>query len=111
VKSATSCCRGGSPTEFRRNDNGQPHPLADAPDDLARQLRLHAEWRQLIRKDPRLPAEHLPAEHLPAEHLPAGWPAIHAERLFGQLAAAYEEPAKAIAAELLDTIEVDPPVP
>jgi hypothetical protein len=74
VKSATSCCRGGSPTEFRRNDNGQPHPLADAPDDLARQLRLHAEWRQLIRKDPRLPAE----------HLPAGWPAIHAERLFGQ---------------------------
>ena len=61
MKSATSCCRGGSPTEFRRNDNGQPHPLADAPDDLARQLRLHAEWRQLIRKDPRLPAEHLPA--------------------------------------------------
>jgi len=80
---------------------GQPHPLADAPDDLARQLRLHAEWLQLIRKDPRLPAEHLPAD----------WPAIHAERLFGQLAAAYEEPARAIAAELLDTIEVGPPGP
>jgi phenylacetic acid degradation operon negative regulatory protein len=100
VKSATSCCRGGSPTEFRRNDNGQPHPLAGAPDDLARQ-RLHAEWRQLIRKDPRLPAEHLP---------PAGRPFMPSGSS-GHMAAAYEEPARAIAAELLDTIEVDPPVP
>jgi phenylacetic acid degradation operon negative regulatory protein len=78
---------------------GGPQPLASAPDDLARQLLLHAEWLQLIRKDPRLPAEHLPAE----------WPAIHAERIFEELAAAYADPAKAIAGALLDTIGVGPP--
>ena len=82
MKSATSCCRGGSPTEFRRNDNGQPHPLADAPDDLARQLRLQAEWRPLIRKGPRLPAEHLPAKHLPAGWL-AGYSCRAALRAIG----------------------------
>ena len=36
--------------------------LADAPDDLARQLLLHTEWLQLVRQDPRLPAEHLPED-------------------------------------------------
>jgi phenylacetic acid degradation operon negative regulatory protein len=80
---------------------GQPRPLAGAPDALARQLLLHAEWLQLIRKNPRLPAE----------HLPAGWPAIEAERLFERLAAAYAGPATVIAATLLDTIEVGPPGP
>jgi phenylacetic acid degradation operon negative regulatory protein len=80
---------------------GGPQPLAGAPDDLARQLLLHAEWLQLIRKAPRLPAGYLPAE----------WPAIHAERLFERLAAAYADPAKAIASALLDTIGVGPPGP
>jgi phenylacetic acid degradation operon negative regulatory protein len=80
---------------------GGRQPLAGAPDDLARQLLLHAEWLQLIRKDPRLPAGHLPAE----------WPAIHAERLFEQLAAAYADPAQAIAGALLDAIGVGPPAP
>ena len=78
---------------------GRPRPLTSAPDDLARQLLLHAEWLQLVRRNPRLPAE----------HLPAGWPAIQAEQLFEQLAAAYAGPARGIAATLLDTIEVGPP--
>jgi phenylacetic acid degradation operon negative regulatory protein len=80
---------------------GARQPPAGAPGDLAGQLLLHTEWLQLIRKDPRLPAS----------HLPAGWPAIEAERLFEQRAAAYAGPAKAIAAGLLDTIEVGPPAP
>jgi phenylacetic acid degradation operon negative regulatory protein len=79
----------------------RPQPLPDAADDLARQLLLHAEWLQLIRKDPRLPAE----------HLPAGWPAIEAERLFELLAAAYGGPANAIARASLETIEVGNPAP
>ena len=67
-----------------------PHP----GDDLARQLLLHADWLQVIRKDPRLPAG----------HLPAGWPAIPAEALFHTLAAACQAPAAQAAADMLDTI-------
>jgi phenylacetic acid degradation operon negative regulatory protein len=73
------------------------HPYPDAPDDLARQLLLHTDWLQLVRQDPRLPAEHLPAE----------WPAIRAEQVFRALAHAYEEPARVIAGSVLDTIAVD----
>jgi phenylacetic acid degradation operon negative regulatory protein len=76
-----------------------PRPRSGPPDDLARQLLLHAEWLQLVRTSPRLPAE----------HLPAGWPAIRAERVFKQLAAACAERAKEIAWPVLDTIEVGPP--
>jgi phenylacetic acid degradation operon negative regulatory protein len=73
------------------------HPLPDAPDDLARQLLLHTEWLQLVRQDPRLPAEHLPGD----------WPAIRAQHLFHTLADAYAQPARTIAESVLDTIPVD----
>ncbi|MCC8246787.1 PaaX family transcriptional regulator [Saccharothrix luteola] len=82
---------------LRRWDHDRP--LADAPDDLARQLLLHTEWLQLVRQDPRLPAEHLPED----------WPAIRAEQVFQALAGAYVEPAASIAASVLDTIPVDGP--
>ena len=45
-------------------------------DALTRELLLHTEWLQLIRADPRLPAELLPTD----------WPAIEAERLFHRVA-------------------------
>ena len=71
--------------------DGQAAPPADG---LARQLLLHADWLQLIRKDPRLPAE----------LLPAGWPAIQAEAVFHRLATACRGPAQAAAAAVLDTV-------
>lgn len=73
------------------------HPLPDAPDDLARQLLLHTEWLQLVRQDPRLPAEHLPHD----------WPAIRAEQVFRTLAHAYQPRAWSIAESVLDTIPVE----
>lgn len=84
---------------LRRWDHDRPLP--DAPDDLARQLLLHTEWLQLVRQDPRLPAEHLPAD----------WPAIRAQHLFRTLAETYRRPAGAIANSVLDTIPVDGPAP
>jgi phenylacetic acid degradation operon negative regulatory protein len=75
-------------------------PLPDAPDDLARKLLLLTEWLQLIRRDPRLPADHLPPD----------WPAIRARRLVYRLHEAFSEQGDGIAAEVLDTIEVAPPV-
>ncbi|MFE9746968.1 PaaX family transcriptional regulator C-terminal domain-containing protein [Saccharothrix saharensis] len=82
---------------LRRWDHDRP--LADAPDDLARQLLLHTEWLHLVRQDPRLPAEHLPDD----------WPAIRAQHVFHTLAAAYDPPARSIADSVLDTIPVDGP--
>lgn len=77
------------------------NPLPEAPDDLARQLLLHAEWLQLVRQDPRLPAEHLPDD----------WPAIRADHLFRSLAKAYSGPARSIFEAAFDTIPVDDVVP
>lgn len=77
----------------------RPRPAVTAPDDLTRQLLLHTDWLQLIRADPRLPAEHLPVD----------WPAIRAEQVFRTLAQQYEAPARALAADMLDTIEVGTP--
>jgi phenylacetic acid degradation operon negative regulatory protein len=73
-----------------------PHPMAEACDDLARQLRLHTDWLHLVRQDPRLPAEHLPSE----------WPAIRAESVFRALAARYAPAATRLAAGMLDEIAV-----
>ncbi|MFC5821304.1 PaaX family transcriptional regulator [Nonomuraea harbinensis] len=73
-----------------------PRPLPGAPDDLARQLLLHTDWLQLVRKDP----------HLPAEHLPPDWPAIRAEQLFQVLAREYERRAAERAAAILDELPV-----
>jgi phenylacetic acid degradation operon negative regulatory protein len=69
-----------------------------AADPLAARLRLIAEWLGAIRRDPRLPVE----------HLPAGWPAVGAQKLFRELEIAYAEPARAVAAELLDLQPADP---
>ncbi|MFC0598213.1 PaaX family transcriptional regulator [Streptomyces palmae] len=65
---------------------------AEARDDLGRQLLLHTDWLDLVRRDP----------HLPAEHLPEEWPAERAEGLFRELAARYEPEATRIAGEILD---------
>lgn len=72
-------------------------PGADYPDDLARQLVLHTDWLQCVRQDP----------HLPVELLPADWPAVRAEKVFRDLAAAIARPASAVAGDLLDVIGLD----
>ncbi|MEU9040570.1 MULTISPECIES: PaaX family transcriptional regulator C-terminal domain-containing protein [unclassified Kitasatospora] len=82
---------------------GDPQPgnpaEAHLPEDrLARQLLLHTDWLDVVRGDP----------HLPAEHLPADWPAEAAEQLFHTLAHRYQPGAEAIAAEILDRIEITP---
>jgi phenylacetic acid degradation operon negative regulatory protein len=66
------------------------------PDDLTRQLMLHTDWLQVIRRDP----------HLPAEHLPGGWPAERAERLFRKLDESLREGAAKEAGEVLDMLAI-----
>ena len=61
-------------------------------DPLAARLTLVAEWLHAIRRDPRLPVEHLPPD----------WPAVRAQKLFRELEAAYQQPARAVADGLLD---------
>jgi phenylacetic acid degradation operon negative regulatory protein len=73
---------------------GCPDAAAGLPDDLARQLVLHSDWLELVRRDP----------HLPAEHLPEGWPAMRAEAVFRDLAGRWDRPAAAEAARILDTL-------
>jgi phenylacetic acid degradation operon negative regulatory protein len=71
--------------------SGAPDQVSDI---LARQLLLHTEWLGAVRGDP----------HLPVAHLPEGWPGIEAEALFRRLAAAWEQPARAEAARVLDLL-------
>lgn len=71
-------------------------PGNELPDDLARQLLLHTDWLNAVRRDP----------YLPAQHLPASWPAIEAERVFRRLAGAWEAPAGREAARVLDLVEL-----
>ncbi|WP_232385169.1 PaaX family transcriptional regulator [Actinomadura violacea] len=73
---------------------GRPAAAEGLPDDLARQLVLHSDWLELVRRDP----------HLPAEHLPEGWPAMRAEAVFRDLAGRWERPAAVEAARILDTL-------
>jgi len=61
-------------------------------DPLAVQLLLSSHWLQVIRADPRLPAEHLPAD----------WPAAKAESLFVELDKTVAQPAAEIARQILD---------
>jgi phenylacetic acid degradation operon negative regulatory protein len=63
---------------------------AQVPDSLARHLLLASDWLRTIRDDPRLPHVHLPAEP--------------AEELFHTLSGTLETEARAIVAEVLDTI-------
>lgn len=67
-------------------------------DPLAIHLRLVAEWLGTIRTDPRLPAR----------HLPPNWPARSAERTFRIIAEQTGEPARRVAAELLETTLPEP---
>jgi phenylacetic acid degradation operon negative regulatory protein len=62
-------------------------------DPLATKLLLITDWLQIVRRDPRLPAEHLPAD----------WPAAPAQELFRALNDRLTGPAAEIAAGLLDT--------
>ena len=70
---------------------GQDTP-ARRGDPLAAQLLLASDWLQVIRADPRLPAEHLPAD----------WPAAKAESLFVELDQAVEQSAAEVARQILD---------
>ena len=67
---------------------------APLDDPLAAKLLLVTDWLQIIRRDPRLPAEHLPAD----------WPAAPAQDLFRSLNDRLTAPAAEIAAALLDTL-------
>lgn len=71
-------------------------PLAELPDDLARQLVLHSDWLELVRQDP----------HLPAELLADDWPAIKAEQLFQTLATRYAETAPPLAEAAIESIPI-----
>lgn len=76
----------------RWSDPAQPG--ARMPDSLARHLLLESDWLQTIRNDPRVPRQHLPGD----------WPAEPAQDLFRTLSAELRPAARAIAAEVLDTI-------
>ncbi|GAB3447411.1 PaaX family transcriptional regulator C-terminal domain-containing protein [Actinophytocola sediminis] len=65
-----------------------------AGDPLAAHLAVVTEWLQVIRRDPRLPVRHLPAD----------WPAVPAQQAFHRLEAALDQPARELAAGLLDTV-------
>jgi phenylacetic acid degradation operon negative regulatory protein len=74
-----------------RWSHGEARPDRDV---MTRELLLHSQWLQLIRTDPRLPAELLPND----------WPAIEAERLFHRLATRYAPAARKQAASDLEVI-------
>lgn len=69
-------------------------PPAGVQGAMAQELLLHGEWLELIRRDPRLPAD----------LLPPGWPAIEAEQVFRRLAVQYRQPSRHEASQRLDTI-------
>jgi phenylacetic acid degradation operon negative regulatory protein len=62
--------------------------------ELARQVRVEAEWLLLIRRDPGLPLALLPED----------WPGVAAEQLFRSLRWQLARPAQQQAAELLEFI-------
>lgn len=69
-------------------------PAPDAPDDLARSLRMLTGWLQLIRADPRLPLRHLPHD----------WPAEKAQRVCHTLHERFRPEAAEIVARLMDAV-------
>jgi phenylacetic acid degradation operon negative regulatory protein len=70
--------------------DSRPYP----GDPLAAHLSIVTEWLGVIRRDPRLPVRHLPQT----------WPAIAAQKLFGDIEGKLATPAATLAADLLDTI-------
>ncbi|HZP53752.1 PaaX family transcriptional regulator C-terminal domain-containing protein [Actinocrinis sp.] len=77
---------------WRPFTEAKQHP--EVSDPLSTKLLLFTEWLQIVRADPRLPAQHLPAQ----------WPAAAAEDLFRAANALVDEPARRMAEELLDTV-------
>ncbi|MGW0581084.1 PaaX family transcriptional regulator, partial [Streptomyces sp. NPDC002920] len=73
------------------------HAGDHSADPLATHLRLVAEWMGTIRTDPRLPARHLPPD----------WPARSAEETFRRIAERTMEPARRVAADLLETTPLE----
>ena len=69
-------------------------PWNEWPDDLARQLILHTDWLQLVRRNSRLPAIYLPKD----------WPAFRAEEVFHALSNKFQAQAEAIVNPLLEVI-------
>ncbi|MDQ0947525.1 phenylacetic acid degradation operon negative regulatory protein [Streptomyces phaeochromogenes] len=70
----------------------------DSGDPLGTRLRLTSEWLRIIRTDPRLPAR----------HLPAAWPARSAHGTFHRIAQQTEDPARRMAAHLMETTSLRP---
>jgi phenylacetic acid degradation operon negative regulatory protein len=68
-----------------------------AEDPMARQLLLHTDWLELVRRVP----------HLPAEQLPADWPAVRAEEVFRAVARKCEKPAARLAEQVVDAVELE----
>jgi phenylacetic acid degradation operon negative regulatory protein len=66
------------------------------PDDLARQVLLHTDWLNALRRDPLLPLEHLPAD----------WPAVEAEQVFRERAEEWGPAAGRQAERVLDLLEL-----
>lgn len=66
---------------------------------LARYVVLGADWLQVVRKDPRLPAD----------FLPAGWPAVRARALFRRLHTELAAPAAQEFRTAADVIAAPPP--
>jgi phenylacetic acid degradation operon negative regulatory protein len=83
-------------TFLRRWD--RPDPLPAYTDPLARKLFLLSEWLEIIRHDPRLPLR----------DLPAGWPAHRAHDVLLDRHDALDEPANAIAEEILEMLPAEP---
>lgn len=71
----------------------EPDAAAEV-DPLATRLAVVTQWLQVIRRDPRLPLQHLPGD----------WPAGTAHKVFQRTAAAVDEPARQVAAALLETL-------
>jgi phenylacetic acid degradation operon negative regulatory protein len=69
--------------------------VRSAPDALTLTLRLSTQWLRILRDDPRVPLRLLPAK----------WPAVAAQQRFRSLHRQQRTAAKAIARELLDTVE------
>jgi phenylacetic acid degradation operon negative regulatory protein len=63
---------------------------------LTQKLLLHAEWLQLVRADP----------HLPAEHLPSRWPGLRAETVFRRRWAELGPKAASEAEKVIDTVAI-----
>lgn len=71
--------------------------LPRAAGELAGQVRLLTEWRQILVGDPSLPAD----------YLPRGWPALKAHRLFRRRLDELEPGARDELEEILDIISLD----